>query len=304
MLGVGLYLIWEWADGVDPAIQSQRVRNLDTGELETRLVRVPDDERDTRGGTPYLAWGLLLAGFSFGGFIPARLILGKSPSDKPRPMHGGEQLEVSAPDGSKLHVEIYGADNQPTLLLTHGWSLDHTAWSYVQQRLSDRFRIVVWDLPGLGRSQRPQRSDYSMENMSRCLAAVMDATANGPVILVGHSFGGMLLQTYCRMFPEYAQKVSALVLVHTTYTNPLRTALGWRSAALRAAADRLVGRLPRLVVERFEAPFAPDLFASDGFHPNLKAHTLWGERIAALALPLIGNSTRATAPAGSAGHRR
>ena len=84
----------------------------------------------------------------------------------------------------------------------------------------------------------------------------------------------------------------------------LRTALGWRSAALQAAADRLAGRLPRLVVERFEAPFAPDLFASDGFHPNLKAHTLWGERIAALALPLIGNSTRATAPAGSAGHRR
>jgi lysophospholipase L1-like esterase len=70
---------------------------------------------------------------------------------------------------------------------------------------------------------------------------------------------------------------------------PLRTVLGWRSAALQAAADRLVGRLPRLVVERFEAPLAPDLFASDGFHPNLKAHTLWGERIAALALPLIGS---------------
>jgi lysophospholipase L1-like esterase len=31
------------------------------------------------------------------------------------------------------------------------------------------------------------------------------------------------------------------------------------------------------------------LFASDGFHPNLKAHALWGERIAALALPLIGS---------------
>ena len=73
---------------------------------------------------------------------------------------------------------------------------------------------------------------------------------------------------------------------------PLRAALGWRSAALQAAADRLVGRLPRLVVERFEALLAPDLFASDGFHPNMKAHTLWGERIAALALPLIGSSAQ------------
>jgi lysophospholipase L1-like esterase len=69
---------------------------------------------------------------------------------------------------------------------------------------------------------------------------------------------------------------------------PLRSILGWRSAALQAAADRLTERLPKLVVERFPAPFEPDLFASDGFHPNSKAHQLWGEKLAALALPLVG----------------
>jgi lysophospholipase L1-like esterase len=68
---------------------------------------------------------------------------------------------------------------------------------------------------------------------------------------------------------------------------PLRSALGWRSAALQAAAERLTGRLPRLVVERFSAWLEPDLFASDGFHPNAKAHALWGEEIAARALPLL-----------------
>ena len=67
---------------------------------------------------------------------------------------------------------------------------------------------------------------------------------------------------------------------------PLRSILGWRSVALQAAADRLTGRLPRLVVERFSAPLKPDLFAPDGFHPNSQAHSLWGEKIAALALPL------------------
>jgi lysophospholipase L1-like esterase len=46
-------------------------------------------------------------------------------------------------------------------------------------------------------------------------------------------------------------------------------------------------RIPKLVVERFPAPFGPELFASDGFHPNCEAHTLWGEHIAALALPLM-----------------
>ena len=67
---------------------------------------------------------------------------------------------------------------------------------------------------------------------------------------------------------------------------PLRNILGWRSAALQAAADRLAERLPRLVVERISA-LKPDLFACDGFHPNRRAHAIWGEEIAALALPLI-----------------
>jgi lysophospholipase L1-like esterase len=68
---------------------------------------------------------------------------------------------------------------------------------------------------------------------------------------------------------------------------PLRNILGWRSAALQAAADGLTERLPRLVVERISA-LEPDLFACDGFHPNRQAHAMWGEEIAELALPLVG----------------
>ena len=69
--------------------------------------------------------------------------------------------------------------------------------------------------------------------------------------------------------------------------SPLRGILGWRCTALQTAAERLADQLPRLVVERFSALFVPDLFASDGFHPNARAHALWGEEIAALALPLL-----------------
>ena len=67
---------------------------------------------------------------------------------------------------------------------------------------------------------------------------------------------------------------------------PLRSILGWRSAALQAAADRLPERLPRLVVERIPI-LEPDLFSCDGFHPNRRAHAIWGEEIATLALPLV-----------------
>jgi lysophospholipase L1-like esterase len=68
---------------------------------------------------------------------------------------------------------------------------------------------------------------------------------------------------------------------------PLGRILNWRSVALQEAADGLVDRLSRLVVERFSEPFGPQLFAVDGFHPNVQAHALWGEEIASLALPLL-----------------
>jgi lysophospholipase L1-like esterase len=68
---------------------------------------------------------------------------------------------------------------------------------------------------------------------------------------------------------------------------PLGSILGWRAAAMQAAAEGLAQRLPKLVVERITTPLTRDLFAADGFHPNPKAHAIWGENIAALALPLL-----------------
>jgi lysophospholipase L1-like esterase len=68
---------------------------------------------------------------------------------------------------------------------------------------------------------------------------------------------------------------------------PLRNLLGWRSEALQIAAEQLAKKFKRLVVERFPARIEPHLFAKDGFHPNARAHCLWGEDLASLALPLL-----------------
>jgi lysophospholipase L1-like esterase len=68
---------------------------------------------------------------------------------------------------------------------------------------------------------------------------------------------------------------------------PLRNVLGWRSDALQQAAERLPGKFKRLVVERFPSRLDPHLFAEDGFHPNARAHDLWGEDLALLALPML-----------------
>jgi pimeloyl-ACP methyl ester carboxylesterase len=160
------------------------------------------------------------------GWLPITLLLGKPGFGEPRTELKGESRVIERPDGARLHVEIFGRDEGPTLVCTHGWSLDRSAWFYIRRALSDRFRVVVWDLPGLGASHGPSDGDYSVEKMARDLDAVVQVAGKGPIVLVGHSIGGMIVQTFCRLYPKaLGTRVAGIVLVHTTYTNPLRTAL-------------------------------------------------------------------------------
>ena len=149
------------------------------------------------------------------------------------PRHGRTPFRAGWPpapvigaDGAELHVEEYGSDPEgPLLLMTHGWDLDAMAWYYEKKSLTERFRLVMWDLPGLGLSKQPSDGQYSLERMAGDLRAVPDATAKGrPVILLGHSIGGMTILTFCRLFPELlGREVAGIVLVNTTYTMPLNT---------------------------------------------------------------------------------
>jgi pimeloyl-ACP methyl ester carboxylesterase len=56
-------------------------------------------------------------------------------------------------------------------------------------------------MPGLGKSQGPRNHDYRLEKMAADLEAVV-ARVDRPVVLVGHSIGGMISLTFCRLFPS------------------------------------------------------------------------------------------------------
>jgi len=76
-------------------------------------------------------------------------------NDEPH-VHRSEHTEkIEGADGSILHVEFEGPVDGPTIILTHGWALDSTAWYYIRRELSKRYRLVLWDLPGLGKSTQP-----------------------------------------------------------------------------------------------------------------------------------------------------
>jgi pimeloyl-ACP methyl ester carboxylesterase len=171
----------------------------------------------------YLGAGLLL--WSVLGFLPL-LLLRRPGNDEPRIIRSDRTERLVRPDGSEIHVEIYGPDRAPTLILTHGWGPDSTVWYYPKRQLTEQFRIIVWDLPGLGKSKKPKNRDYSLEKFACDLEAVLTLAGDQPVILLGHSIGAMILLTFCRLFPQHlGQRVAGLILVDGTYTNPLKTAI-------------------------------------------------------------------------------
>jgi pimeloyl-ACP methyl ester carboxylesterase len=152
--------------------------------------------------------------------------LRRSGLEEPRFMRSKTVKRLPRPDGSIIQVEFYGPlDGQP-IILSHGWGPNSAVWYYAKRQLSDRFRVIVWDLPGLGKSSRPNNHDYSVEKYARDLEAVIAISGDKPVILLGHSMGGMITLTFCRLFPEYlGSRVASLILVDTTYTNPLKTCI-------------------------------------------------------------------------------
>ena len=212
ILAGAVYLAWSWYEGYDVLYRDGTVRYF-------------------RGESWRLYTAIALAGWSFLGRFIVLMFIPAGQND-PREERG-EASVVMAPDGSALHVETLGARDGPTLVLTHGWGLNGTAWWYTKYALAGRFRLVVWDLPGLGRSKPPKDGKITIDRFAEALGAVVRSSGSGPVILVGHSIGGMTTQTFWRACPQdLRQQVAGVVLVDTTHEDPLLTM--WLSSLWRA----------------------------------------------------------------------
>ena len=169
-----------------------------------------------------LWWGAGLMAFGLLGRFPILMLLGRGGTATPA--RRADSMNVAGADGAVLHVEMEGATTGPILVFTHGWGLSARIWAEARADLGARFGLAFWDLPGLGRSGRPT-AGYSIEGFAEDLHAVIDSLPDDrPIILVGHSIGGMTVQTFCARHPELLnERVIAIVLENTTHANPLET---------------------------------------------------------------------------------
>jgi pimeloyl-ACP methyl ester carboxylesterase len=172
-----------------------------------------------------LYWAIGLTAFAFGGQWLLRPFFGGLSASSGPQLPSAISRRIAGHKGTELHLNVYPAKRGPVFLLTHGWSLNHSVWQYVVPVLLSRGEVAVWDLRGLGKSDKASDNDYSIEAMAHDLAAVVKHFNDRPIVLVGHSIGGMISQTFCRLHPGMLGKaVTEMVLVETTYTNPLKTA--------------------------------------------------------------------------------
>lgn len=139
---------------------------------------------------------------------------------------------VVADDGIPLAVREYRPTDAPmTVVLLHGYCLSAESWSAVRDDLRQRYtdaRIVCYDHRGHGASAEASARTYSLEQLAGDLHAVLRAVApTGPVVLVGHSMGGMTVLAYARQHPdEIGTRIVGVGLIGTAASGLADAGLG------------------------------------------------------------------------------
>ncbi|MGH3344461.1 MAG: alpha/beta fold hydrolase [Carbonactinosporaceae bacterium] len=139
-------------------------------------------------------------------------------------------LTVLADDGVELRVDVDepghakaacpDADpetEQVTVIFTHGYSLNRHCWHYQAQGLAGTARLAFWDHRGHGDSGRSEQRP-TIEQLGSDLLRVLEAVApTGPVVLVGHSMGGMTIMALADQHPElFGDRVAGVALISTS----------------------------------------------------------------------------------------
>jgi len=173
-------------------------------------------------------------------------------------------------DGGPGKREAASVTPPPTVVFTHGYCLSQDVWHFQRAALRGAVRAVYWDQRSHGRSGRaPVGEPVTIDRLGRDLKAVLDAAVpEGPIVLVGHSMGGMTLMALADQYPDFvAERVLGVAFVGTSAGGLSEVKYGLPLPALGMKAVRRVvpGVLKALVaqtelVERGRRATA-DLFA-------------------------------------------
>lgn len=186
------------------------------------------------------ALGVAAAGTAVGIARQQRQISRRAGEDLPFGTLRSPAISVVADDGVRLHVEVdeldagdapsqggalerlrrraRGGTPAVTVVFVHGFCLNLDCWHFQRAAYRGLVRAVYYDQRSHGRSGNSDREHSTIDQLGRDLKDVLDAVVpDGPVVLVGHSMGGMSIVAFAEHFPELiGSRVVGVGLIATT----------------------------------------------------------------------------------------
>ena len=150
-----------------------------------------------------------------------------------------------------------GPDDAPlTVVFVHGFCLRMGSFHFQRARLSEQWgpqvRMVFYDQRGHGQSGEASPDTYTVEQLGQDLESVLAVMApRGPIVLVGHSMGGMTVLSHARQYPQrYPSRIVGVALIASAAEGVSRSPLGevLKNPALEAV--RLAARYAPKTVHR------------------------------------------------------
>jgi pimeloyl-ACP methyl ester carboxylesterase len=176
-----------------------------------------------------------------------------------------ESATIPSHDGGTIHVVTAGSG--APIVLSHGVTLSVRTWIRQLETLpAQGFRIVAFDHRGHGESTVGD-SGFSIDNLGDDIRSVVERLDLRDAVLVGHSMGGIAVQSFLIRHPEVAaERVKGVVLLSTLARVPLS---GARAKGLRTFIDR-VGTLAPDSTRLWGSPNLGFVVARVGFGRDAK----------------------------------
>lgn len=148
----------------------------------------------------------------------------------------GQLVDVG---GYRLHINCMG-QGSPTVIMEAGNNDFSVQWSLVQPEIAKSTRVCIYDRAGFGWSDAspyPRTLETTVKELHTLLVS---AKVEAPYVMVGHSFGGILVRAFAYQFPD---QIAGIVLVDSAHQEQVG-----RVPALQNAATQVIGQFRTLSV--------------------------------------------------------
>ena len=196
-----------------------------------------------------------LAAASAAAWLAARSRYGSDLDEALVELPGSRARSVPSADGTRIHVEEFGREEGPAVVLVHAWMCSLQLWHRQIRELSGEARVIAYDLRGHGASSTPGNGDYGIEAFADDLEAVLDAALGDGerAVVCGHSMGAMTIAAWGLRHPDsVARRASAVAMLGTGMGDLLSETLVLRTPQALGPLQEEFGEL----VLSNELPFA------------------------------------------------